>query len=592
MYDETTNIILGNQRYKGAINVDGFVNIPLEQSTKLINEYDRSINVNQEDLFDEERQQSTIFRPVCKYTIVFDNALTGSTTYIPFRNNLYYTNELQNTITAFPNGNIGQSALPTPWDGFPQYFEFDFIRTDRDVVGYTAPPNNHIDFKPLSASTYNWTHYMSYPFENDDNKNLNLVDPKTNKTWSWIASDGIPFVIEVGSDQITRFIRFYCPIPHGLTAGEYVELTLTYNGQKYFQVANLGTTGFDSNEYYFNVSNVGYTGTTFITGTQGFMKRVININNISETKSEYYIRRHKIITDVQCSVLVNAGFEQNAFNTTTKFEQEALTPTQVARSSVKNASRSYTLSFNCDVDIQPLRDNQKRPLTQLFFTTLWRGYFGWTRNMKQGWFFNTYLLSGATSSWWDQSNPLSNTNIPQLQYNSLYFNTGPFFYNKTLTSGDTMDGDFCEWNNYDQNERVISEYRHKIKFNTNYFYQSTGQPPTNEYGYYYDPHSPIQIRQFSSYIEEGNESVVGIPDYAYFSQLSNSFRWRDLLPYGFIDEDFNGTDYPFLNGKHYPYTNIVFRITPENYNVASEYSQGILSPDITQIEDPIVDECE
>jgi len=592
MYDETTNIILGNQRYKGAINVDGFVNIPLEQSTKLINEYDRSINVNQEDLFDEERQQSTIFRPVCKYTIVFDNALTGSTTYIPFRNNLYYTNELQNTITAFPNGNIGQSALPTPWDGFPQYFEFDFIRTDRDVVGYTSPPNNHIDFKPLSASTYNWTHYMSYPFENDYNKNLNLVDPKTNKTWSWIASDGIPFVIEVGSDQITRFIRFYCPIPHGLTAGEYVELTLTYNGQKYFQVANLGTTGFDSNEYYFNVSNVGYTGTTFVTGTQGFMKRVININNISETKSEYYIRRHKIITDVQCSVLVNAGFEQNAFNTTTKFEQEALTPTQVARSSVKNASRSYTLSFNCDVDIQPLRDNQKRPLTQLFFTTLWRGYFGWTRNMKQGWFFNTYLLSGATSSWWDQSNPLSNTNIPQLQYNSLYFNTGPFFYNKTLTSGDTMDGDFCEWNNYDQNERVISEYRHKIKFNTNYFYQSTGQPPTNEYGYYYDPHSPIQIREFSSYIEEGNESVVGIPDYAYFSQLSNSFRWRDLLPYGFIDEDFNGTDYPFLNGKHYPYTNIVFRITPENYNVASEYSQGILSPDITQIEDPIVDECE
>jgi len=592
MYDETTNIILGNQRYKGAINVDGFVNIPLEQSTKLINEYDRSINVNQEDLFDEERQQSTIFRPVCKYTIVFDNALTGSTTYIPFRNNLYYTNELQNTITAFPNGNIGQSALPTPWDGFPQYFEFDFIRTDRDVVGYTSPPNNHIDFKPLSASTYNWTHYMSYPFENDYNKNLNLVDPKTNKTWSWIASDGIPFVIEVGSDQITRFIRFYCPIPHGLTAGEYVELTLTYNGQKYFQVANLGTTGFDSNEYYFNVSNVGYTGTTFVTGTQGFMKRVININNISETKSEYYIRRHKIITDVQCSVLVNAGFEQNAFNTTTKFEQEALTPTQVARSSVKNDSRSYTLSFNCDVDIQPLRDNQKRPLTQLFFTTLWRGYFGWTRNMKQGWFFNTYLLSGATSSWWDQSNPLSNTNIPQLQYNSLYFNTGPFFYNKTLTSGDTMDGDFCEWNNYDQNERVISEYRHKIKFNTNYFYQSTGQPPTNEYGYYYDPHSPIQIRQFSSYIEEGNESVVGIPDYAYFSQLSNSFRWRDLLPYGFIDEDFNGTDYPFLNGKHYPYTNIVFRITPENYNVASEYSQGILSPDITQIEDPIVDECE
>jgi hypothetical protein len=592
MYDKTTNIILGNQRYKGAIDIDSFVNLPLDQSTKLINEYDRSINVNLEDLFDEERQQNTIFRPVCKYTIIFDNALTGSTTYVPFRDNLSYTNELQNTITAFPNGNIGQTALQTPWQGFPQYFEFDFIRTDNDVIGYTIPPNNHIDFKPISASTYNWTHHLSYPFENDYNKSLNLIDPKTNKSWSWIASDGIPFVIEVGSNEISRFITFYCPIPHGLKFGEFVEITLNYNGNKYFQVAKLGTTGFDSEEYYFNISNVGFTGTTFITGNQGFLKRIVNINNINETKSEYYIRKHKILTDSQCSVLTNAGFEQNGFNTSIKFEKQALTPNQIFRASVKTASRSYTLSFNCDVDIQPLRDNQKRPITELFFTTLWRGYFGWTRNIKQGWFFNTYLISGATSNWWDQSNPLSNTNIPQLQYNSLYFNNGPFFYNKTLTSGDTIDGDFCEWNNYEQTEIVISEYRHKIKFNTNYFYQSTGQPPTNEYGYYYNPHSPIQIREFSSYVEEGDESIVGIPDYAYFSQLSNSFRWRDLLPYGFIDEDYNGTDYPFLNGKHYPYTNIVFRITPENYNIVSEYSQGILTPNITEIQDPIIDDCE
>ena len=592
MYDENTNIILGDRRFKGGINVDGAINVPLQQSTKLINEYDRTINVNLEDLFDQERQESTIFRPVCKYSLVFDNAITGSTTYVPFRNNLYYTNEIQNTITAFPNGNIGQSALPTPWDGFPQYFEFDFIRTDRGVVGYTAPPSNHINFKPLSASTYNWTHYISYPFENDYTKTLNLIEPKSNNSWTWNASQGIPFVIRVGSEQNGRIISFYCPLPHGLTEGNYVELTISYNGEKYFQVSSLGTPGFDSNEYYFNLTNVGYTGTTFLTGTQGFLKRVININNINETKSEYYIRRHKIITEVQCSVLVNSGFEQNAFNTKTKFEKQALTPTQVARSSVKESSQSYTLSFNCDIDVQPYRDNQKRPISELFFTTIWRGYFGWTRNLKQGWFFNTYLNNGVPSAWWDQSNPLSNTNIQQLQYNSLYNNTGPFYYNRTLTSGDTIDGDFCEWNNYDQEERVISEYRHKIKFNTNYFYQSTGQPPTNQLGYFYDPHTPIQIRSFSNYVEEGDESVVGIPDYAYFSQLSNSFRWRDLLPYGYIDEDFGGVDFPFLNGKHYPYTDIVFRITPENFNVDSEYTQGILTPDITQIQDPIVDECE
>ena len=56
MYDENTNIILGDRRFKGSINVDGAINVPLQQSTKLITEYDRTINVNLEDLFDVERQ--------------------------------------------------------------------------------------------------------------------------------------------------------------------------------------------------------------------------------------------------------------------------------------------------------------------------------------------------------------------------------------------------------------------------------------------------------------------------------------------------------------------------------------------------------
>jgi hypothetical protein len=77
MYDENTNIILGDRRFKGGINVDGAINVPLQQSTKLITEYDRTIDVNLEELFDVERQASTIFRPVCKYSIVFDNAING-----------------------------------------------------------------------------------------------------------------------------------------------------------------------------------------------------------------------------------------------------------------------------------------------------------------------------------------------------------------------------------------------------------------------------------------------------------------------------------------------------------------------------------
>jgi hypothetical protein len=34
----------------------------------------------------------------------------------------------------------------------------------------------------------------------------------------------------------------------------------------------------------------------------------------------------------------------------------------------------------------------------------------------------------------------------------------------------------------------------------------------------------------------------------------------------FKDNLKNGVDYPFLNGKHYPYENFIFRIIPEGTN--------------------------
>jgi hypothetical protein len=238
-------------------------------------------------------------------------------------------------------------------------------------------------------------------------------------------------------------------------------------------------------------------------------------------------------------------------------------------------------------------DNQKRPLTQLFFTTIWRGYFGWTRNLRQGWYFNRYLVNNKPSNWWDRNNANANTSVPQLNYTSS-INAGPFYYNGILQSGDTIDGDYCEWNNYEQLERVISTYTHKFTFNSNWFALQSGTTnPSNPYGYFYQPHNPITIRVFSEYIEEGNgQSTVGIPPYAYYSNLSNGFRWRDLYPYGFIDSDGLGVDYPFLNDAHYPFVNTIFRITPETYNIPSNYLGGLTIPNITDIQDPIIDECE
>jgi len=599
--DPSTKIILSTQRFKSAPKQDQFLNVPFAQSFRNLIEYDRSVDVNLATVFDEERQASTVFRPVSKYTILFENSLSGATKYIPFRNNLYYTNEVENAAQYYPSGNANINGLiPNPpinplvlWSGFPQYFEFDFIRTDNNVVGYTQPPNNHLNFKNVSASTYNWSHYVSYAFNNDYNKQLFASEPRKQITWNWTASDGIPFYVIVGNNNNTNEISFKCPVRHGLEVGEYVYLTINYNGIQIFQVASLGNSGTGSDQFIFNIKNIGYTGTTFNSNQQGTFRRIINAVNSADTISKYYVRRHRILTNPECAIVANAGFERNIYGDKVKCEVDALTPDNRNRTSTKEGSRTYTLSFNCDVNIQGLSDNQGRPLSELFFTTIWRGYFGWTRNLKQGWYFNTFLENNKPQIWWDDNNINSNPFIGQNSYVSL-IGSGPFFYNNFLQSGDTIDGDFCEWNDYNQFERVISEYQHKIKYNTNWFTLFTDFTPTNQPGYFYQPHSVIQIAAFSDYVEEGNAlNVVGIPDYSYYSTLAALFRWRDKYPYGYIDTDGIGVDYPFLNDAHYPYKNTIFRITPELFNIPNDYATtGSIPLNITTIADPLSDECE
>jgi hypothetical protein len=90
-------------------------------------------------------------------------------------------------------------------------------------------------------------------------------------------------------------------------------------------------------------------------------------------------------------------------------------------------------------------------------------------------------------------------------------------------------------------------------------------------GYIYKPHNRIEIRAFSTFIEEGDSiNTIGIPDYATLkysastqsiatgpignlplTSQSNFYRWRDLLDIGYVDSDNRGVDYPFESGAHY-----------------------------------------
>ena len=209
----------------------------------------------------------------------------------------------------------------------------------------------------------------------------------------------------------------------------------------------------------------------FKNNTTGTFKRVINPTNLIETTSKYYIRKHKIITNVNDCILTKNAFEKNVFNEEKKFEYSSITPNQVSRISQKTSSNAYSVTSAYDIDIAPLKDNQKRPISELFLTIVHKGYTGYfydpnyKTGIKRGWEFN---LTSTSNPYWDRNNQNSDSNIPISTYTKTQSGqVYTFAYSNDLKKDDIIDGDFCEWNNFNQIERVVSTYQHKIKYNQN-----------------------------------------------------------------------------------------------------------------------------
>jgi hypothetical protein len=209
------------------------------------------------------------------------------------------------------------------------------------------------------------------------------TDPLT-PSLVWNAVDGIPFYVNITDISGNTFmvggnpvIQFKCPVKHGLSESEFVKIKLNNGYVNTFQIFSFGDGLPGTEDYIFNIFDIGYISVFNETDT-GTFKRVINYENPNDTTSKYYVIQHKIITDVNDAVLVNAGFEKNIFGTKKKFESPVYTPNNVKRISIKENSQSYTLSFNKDIDVNELRDNQKRPISELYITTIWKGYFGLT----------------------------------------------------------------------------------------------------------------------------------------------------------------------------------------------------------------------
>lgn len=566
-------IVLGSLRYASNNDKDVWVQPPLFSNSREYVEGDRTILVDQQTVFDNERQRSDIFRLSGKITNIVNNEVSGKTSYTPYKNYLYYTNPIQNAISSINNPSLA-------WEGYPQYSEFSISRN----IGI----NGHIPFINKSASSYNWAFYVTYAFSSTTTQTMSYTSEKFGVTNNgFLCGDGIPYVLESGVFNGKRLVYFYCGVNHNLQAGQSVELSVPINGKTVFTVYSLGDGTYRSEDNVFSIYDLKFNPTDVQTGTYGTLKRISNITNSGETKSIYYVRLHKILKTPDMCNISKAGFENNPFFIKRKLEYTQLTPNQTERVSIKDGTQTFSYTIDSDVDIAGLTDNNGKPITELFLTTIERGYMGWFNKpytnqngqptgLEIGWNFN--FLNNSIDNWWDKNSVVNKDNIP---VNSYVANGQTFYYNDYLNVGEILKGDFCEYNYTEQKEYVLSRMSHKYSFNDTYFLNnSTSNLPS---GYLYNPHNPIQIRTFSDYIEFGSKDYVdNIPGYAWYSEYENSWFWRDLYSYGYIDNDGIGVDYPFINGSHYIFTNLIFLQYPVQRNLT-------LSLDINDLTD---DNCE
>jgi hypothetical protein len=562
MSTERTKQRLNSEKSQLATNTDTFLKINIEGNERLLptNEIDRIVNVA--DRFNTERQRSKYYRLIGtinplvsnplfnlndpllldKYTWAGYNTLDFLDWSYPHDGDVnddgdftfaksikYYLKERDGWFGHF-DPDITKSALCIYYDMEPKRERFSFLP---DVSPYHAPT-----MQPVK----NWELVITYPKFSD----------KTHK----MVNGGLLIVETQTTNVSTRpMTAIGMPCHHNLSIGDTVRITGTNGYDGDHEVVTLGLSNGDYKNYYF-VINVPNTGT--INNTSRIKKIVDGV------ESEYYFRKFRKIKTRATAVIetddyetYQVGFSENFFN-----------------------DQIIQYVFNEDIDVSDLTDNLGRPLSEIYLTMVKTDSNGLFSNVSSGIetpFMNRLNTSNLNTYLKDipAINKIHNGGALPFPSHTPLENNVKITDNNGLPNNIDYYGDLVEYNITTLNEVILATVSHR--FNTvsretpaSINYVSTtptdvnGQPtyaqinlgPRQE-GYHYQAHHQIKIREFSNYIEEGDEFTEGIPDYA-VNMGDGRYLWRDLLDIGFNQTDEKPLDYPFLNGSHYMYQNHCF----------------------------------
>jgi len=545
---------LNAETSKKLVNVDTFLKLNLDAKQRLLPPSSINKVVNADERFNEERQKGSFYRILGTINSTSTNALfnladgqmADEFTWAGF-NYSNAENEFRFLDSIYPN--VVSKYLKEK-DGWFGYFEPDLNKADfcnfydmepkRERFSFISDisPFHALDNLPIK----NWELTITYPVSVDSGHTM--------------VNNGLMIIDSSQADVSNRpmtAIGMGCF--HNLNIGDIVNISGTngYDGEHV--VIRTGLDNGDLKAYYFVIDVPPMGSVSF----NSRMKRTFG-----GIESIYYFRKFRKIKTRNSQFIKEGDYESYKLAFSENYFSDVISQ----------------FSFNEDIDISELVDNLGRPLSELYLTIIKTDSNNLFSNVSSGIEtpfipilntsdFNIYLVDipvinrihNGGASPFQSHNPLEN---------DVTISGG-------ITNSNEFYGDLVEYNSNEVKETILADVSHR--FNTvnretpsqvityNVTNGTNGVAPTlqtinlgaRQEGYIYKPHHLIKIRELSSYVEQGDQFTVGIPNYA-IDLNDGRFLWRDMLDIGFNQTDEFPLDYPFLNGCHYMYDNYCFTV--------------------------------
>ena len=562
METERTKQILNKELSVKNVDNDTYLKINVENSQRLLptNEIYKIVNVA--DRFNVERQRCKSYRIIGTMNTTMSNPLFNLAE--PMNSDKYTWTWLNSTVdfldTSYPKDGLNDETDLTytasiknnlkEKDGWFGVYDPDITKSGLCNYIDMEPKRERFSFipdklpflgTPNQQPVKNWEITITYPASSYKGHNM--------------VNGGVLITNRVAANVSTRdmtAIGLSCK--HNLNIGDVVRVfnTTGYDGDHV--VVRTGLDNGDLKEFYFVIDKPS----TGVLSPNSRIKKLIN-----NVESEYYFRKfRKIKTKVSPIIETDdyeayrVGFSENFFN-----------------------DSIIQFVFNEDIDVTDLVDNLGRPLSEIYLTIM--------KTDSNKLFTN---VSSGIETPYDSRLVNSNT-IPHLRdipsIHRIHNGTSGIFpthnaleTNVNINNTNDIYGDLVEYNVNTLNETILATVSHR--FNTinrestttklSYVYEvgkatAPLTPPKTKMidlgprheGYCYQPHHLIKIRDFSSYIEVGDQFTYGVPSYA-VDLGDTRIVWRDLLDIGFNESDVKALDYPFLNNAHYMYDNYCFTV--------------------------------